>query len=397
MMLGDTPAIRRALSYGKFVRGRPRRVLVLDTRYHLQAECAQALEALGHQARRVVLDGLSCAETLATVIAQLLNFRPDFVLTVNHLGFDDSNQLGALCEACQIPIACWYCDSPFFVLKGAAMPAPTMTSLFVWERTLMTPLRHLGATDVHHLPLGCGLEAFASTDAAWESPSYPVAFVGHSMREAKAQWSAQLNPQEMALKQTFSHQLAEEPRRPCVDTALVRRREHRGLRVLEAFGAATFDATLAYRDRVLACVPPESLHVFGDEHWRGALSAQVHLHGTVPYGRPLAETYRKAAINLNATSLQMPTAVNQRVFDAPISGGFVLNDAQADLELLFEVGTEAIAYSAPAELESLLRFYRHRHSARQRVVHKARQRIMACHTYRHRLTRVVDILERRFA
>ena len=59
---------------------------------------------------------------------------------------------------------------------------------------------------------------------------------------------------------------------------------------------------------------------------------------------------RKIEINLNITSSQMPTGVNQRVLISLQSGSFVLNDKQSDLEELFEKD-EVVTYCSIDELK----------------------------------------------
>ena len=62
---------------------------------------------------------------------------------------------------------------------------------------------------------------------------------------------------------------------------------------------------------------------------------RIKTHPDVDYRSEIAQWYRRIKINLNITSCQMPTALNQRVFDVPACGGFILNDNQTDLKELF--------------------------------------------------------------
>lgn len=61
------------------------------------------------------------------------------------------------------------------------------------------------------------------------------------------------------------------------------------------------------------------------------------------------------AINVNQTSLQMRDAVNQRVFDCPAAGGFVITDNQPDLHEYFDVTREMVTYDSLGELSDKVR------------------------------------------
>jgi spore maturation protein CgeB len=154
--------------------------------------------------------------------------------------------------------------------------------------------------------------------------------------------------------------------------------------VWDILALGTFAATQQYRLAQVQAVAPLGLTLFGDTGW-GRLVPRAQLQGPVTYGAALARVYAGTTISLNATSLQMPTAVNQRVFDVPMAGGFCLSDAQSDLAAFFELDSEAVVYHSPEELASLVRYYAHNAQRRQDITARAQTRIVRCHTYTHRL------------
>ena len=103
------------------------------------------------------------------------------------------------------------------------------------------------------------------------------------------------------------------------------------------------------------------------------------------YYDELPQVYGATAINFNATSLQMKAAVNQRIFDAPAAGGFVLTDFREQLAELFGVGEEVACFREPGEIPELVRFYLKHPQVREKMAAKARQLVLAEHTYRHRV------------
>ena len=85
----------------------------------------------------------------------------------------------------------------------------------------------------------------------------------------------------------------------------------------------------------------------------------------------------------------MKGAVNQRVFDVPVCGGFLLTDHRRQMEDLFEPGREIVCYREPGEIQDLVRHYLARDDARRAVTEAARKRILAEHTYDLRLASLV--------
>jgi spore maturation protein CgeB len=140
----------------------------------------------------------------------------------------------------------------------------------------------------------------------------------------------------------------------------------------------------------------EGLVLVGDpEGWQRVLGADAPCLPHVDYQSQLGSIYKRSAINLNITSCQMPTAVNQRLFDAPLAGGFLLTDAQADATTLFNEGEEIVVYRSPEELRDLCRFYLSRPALRAKVVAAAQRRIKLEHCVRHRLERMVQLVGER--
>ena len=110
----------------------------------------------------------------------------------------------------------------------------------------------------------------------------------------------------------------------------------------------------------------------------------------------MPDFYPLSEINFNATSQQMKGAVNQRVFDVPAAGGFVLTDAREQLAALFTPGREAAVYAEPGEIEALARHYLAHPAERERVSRAARERIAAEHTYEHRLAKLALAMKKAF-
>ena len=79
---------------------------------------------------------------------------------------------------------------------------------------------------------------------------------------------------------------------------------------------------------------------------------------------------------------------------APAAGAFVLTDFREQLAELFQVGEEVACYQEPGEIPELAQFYLRHPQVRERMTAKARQRVLAEHTYRHRVAVMLDTMRR---
>jgi spore maturation protein CgeB len=136
------------------------------------------------------------------------------------------------------------------------------------------------------------------------------------------------------------------------------------------------------------------LEFFGDPHgWRTVFGGRAPVHPDVNYFSETPCVYRSATVSINATSLQMPQAVNQRVFDVPACGGFLLTDRQHDLDELFEPGEVAV-YDGADDIADRTSFWLSHGVERRQLAEQARRRVMAHHTYGRRMQQLLDVLVR---
>lgn len=369
--------------------------LVFEDGYHVQGECVRALRALGHEADAFDLRAVP-HETLGARLTRLVHAvaerRVDFVVSINYVGFDRAGAFAELVHTLRLPVALWFVDSPLFFATGYIAPPETASS-FLWDRTHAKAFAGWGAHDVVHLPLGCEPTRFAPPAAGAQNAAAPCtyAFVGSSMRALEARWRQRLHADELAMAEAMAARLRQD--RSALH-ALVRDPQPPVDRRTLALAWANCAASRPYRTALLRALPQPALHVYGDDGWAQELPA-AHHGGPVAYGEALAARYRASAVNVNATIVQMPSAVNQRVFDVPAAGGFVLTDAQPELHEAFDVDAgEAVCYANGAELAELAARYAADARARAQVVARAQRRILAEHTYVHRLAKVVAHLRR---
>jgi len=389
--------------YAKFKEDQPR-LLLLTSKYFLIGEIRSACERLGLPCRLLqVPDGeVGRSEFIEGLLSAVLEFKPDFVFTINHLGVDREGVLTDLLERLRLPLASWFVDNPHLVLNFYTRLVNPWTAIFTWDADNLDSLRHMDFEHVDYLPLGTDATRF-HPPLRPDFPGLPkdwdrnVAFVGNSMVEKVAQNRKRyaLPPELTDRLQIVAAGFADDDERSVRQYLSARHPE-----LLHTFDSLpsvearlgyttllTWEATRQYRLSCVQGIMPFSPLIVGDKGWHSLLGngRPWHYHPELNYYSDLPRFYPCAAINFNCTSKQMKGAVNQRVFDVPATASFLLTDYREQVEKLFEPGTEIICYHSPEEAQSLAQEYLARPEQRRAVALAARKRILAEHTYEHRV------------
>jgi len=388
------------------------RVLCLTNKLFLLGEVMAACSRLGAPCRYLETgDVLDRDAFIALVRRTVAEFRPDFVLTINHLGVDREGVLLSLLDALRLPLASWFVDSPELILPLYTPAVARDTVLFTWDADSVASLAAAGFPQVHYLPLAADETRFCprphlAPDHPWRAR---VSFVGNSMRLKTASRLAAAAPPpvlaaafgELAVSFGASHcrtvrqHLAEA--RPELLPA------YEGLgdveRQLAYATAVIWESTRRYRADCVARTLPWRPTLVGDPGWRETFAGEGTDWRYLPelaYYDQLPDFYPLSEINFNATSLQMKGAVNQRVFDAPACRAFLLTDARRQMERLFEPGREAAVYNHPEEIGELVARYLADPAARERIAAAGHRRLLAEHTYARRMTELFAVMRNTF-
>lgn len=392
--LNISPFLAEHMSYAKFAR-RPVRVLILESHYWIDQACASAAERLGWQVARVqvTMQGHMSRDLLEQFFRTLVEVRPDFILSINLSGMDVDGMLARFFADLKVPHATWFVDDPRTILMGRTDFASEYAVALTWESTYTDYLSRCGFAAVKTLPLALDENVFLIPQNG--VPSYPPAFVAHSMVDyAEREWEAvRARPTLLAaVNQAFAEGRVN---RTCFGA---------GVELVLGTAASQFDAedlrraelvffiegTRRLRRELVETLALDGLVVRGDDAWQ---TIAPKWGPGLSYTGELAPFYRDCMVNLNSTSIQMATAVNQRVFDCPGAGGFLLTDNQASLADLFDVESEVAVYNTLEEAREQLRWFVERPAVRKEIAARARKRILGEHTYRHRLEAMVTVLK----
>ncbi len=391
--------LRERLSYAKFSGTAPR-LVILRSEYWVDRACVHACRDLNWDVKTVptVTEGALPRDSVARLFETLIEFRPDFVLTINMSGMDLSGLFARFFEDVQIPYVTWFVDDPRTILMERTDYASPYAVAFTWERSYTADLEGAGFPVVATLPLAVDPHVFNRVPReAWE---HPPSFVGNSMVSyAQHTWEGLRDWPDLTVavqqsldegrvtRQRFARGLHELLKPSYIKTLTAEQRRHAEM-------VFFVDGTRRLRHAMASALVPEGVVLRGDAGWRVSFPTSGD---PLRYLEDMPSFFGGCEVNLNSTSIQMETTVNQRVFDCPAAGGFLLTDYQPALDELFDVERECAVYRSLDECRELLRFFRAHPSARREIVGRARARILGEHTYAHRLRFMAHVLRERFA
>ena len=396
--------------YPRF-QGKLPRILLITRQYFLIGEIIEACEALAvpYRLLQVSTEEVVQQDFAEQLLRAVVEFKPDFLFTINHLGVDREGLLMDLLAQLELPLASWFVDNPHLILyKYQGLSSPWAT-IFTWDADNIKSLQDDGFKQVYYLPLATTPERFTKRPPFIVPPDWnsEVSFVGNSMQyKVKARMeAAEPGAELLAAYKGIAAGFAQHDERSVLAYL---ESEHRELlpayerlesieRKLAFETMITWEATRQYRDSCVEQILPFNPLILGDNGWETTFRNSPYKwrwHSEVSYYDELPFFYPNSRINFNCTSKQMKGAVNQRVFDVPAAGAFVLTDWREQMDQLFEPDKEVVFYQSPDEVPELVRFYLKNQAAREKIVQAARKRILSHHTYGIRLKEIIAQMQR---
>jgi spore maturation protein CgeB len=358
-----------------------------------------------------------------TLMRVIQEKRPSLIFSINMKGIDDAGTLQDIAKRFDLPIIVWFVDDPRRIVfrrfaATSAAPIPSLpanvpnSSRFTgpqssiiaacWEREYIPWLKLSGFSEVFYLPLAADPSLFPDSSPA--SPEIPLGFVGTSMIDEyagnikkKFLWSESLLPlveeaSEILLKNPLYN--VDVDIKDCAKKLSITLpfSDEKNISWLCAY--IIHAASMKKRKRVIGGLIDEGVETFGDSlGWKRLFGYSITTHPDIDYRRCLCDIYRNIRININSTSCQMPTAVNQRIFDIPCCGSFVISDDQKDMRELFEINKEAVVYDNIDDLKEKIRFFKAHDTERTRIIAAAQQRILCEHTYAKRIKNLLQSIK----
>jgi spore maturation protein CgeB len=354
----------------------------------------RAFRALGHQTRTASLS--APGPQLVAEVTALLEWNPDLVIGYGHNAII-SNPGGPIFRRAGIPVAALHYDCPFFVLgepfKTEFREHREAYHHFIWDQAFLAPFSAMGFRNVHPILLAADTEVFTP---AQPHHRFDLSFVGRRSDAAAARRQRQQGF-SAAMNEFVDQTIAAKVEQPALPTLAhweaIRARRFPALAVdWRDSGMATVylaihrEATPLVRDRALRTLRGVHPTAFGAgwESLEGVLSQPE-----VDYRRELPAVYADSRINLNITSAQLESSINNRVFDVAATGAFLLTDHRADLAKVFP-DHAAFSWRTYEELDAKAAHFLAHEGQRLELARELQKAVLANHTYRHRAEYVLE-------
>jgi len=118
-------------------------------------------------------------------------------------------------------------------------------------------------------------------------------------------------------------------------------------------------------------------------------------HGGEVWGMDMYRALARSKITLNRhINVAENNANNMRLYEATGVGAMLLTDRKDNLQDLFEIGKEVVAYSSKEEAVELVRHYLEHPKEAERIAEAGQARTLRDHTYAQRMQELVPILKR---
>lgn len=382
--------------------GPPRRVFLLRQNFFLEEECVRACRKLGLEVREWELGEGWDAAGFSEFLSGLLEFQPDFFFCINHLGFDKEGRITELLRQSEIPAAVWYVDNPDFIIRAYPQNVSPWVYLFVWDRHYLPDLEGMGFLHLAYLPLATDPQLFRPfrTPPSWKFGEMDAAFVGSTWTQRVRQQLARFReePEKLTVIDTAARRFINSPAYKAREELAALFPPFSELSLQEQIdleAAALWRASQWHRLENIIPLTPLGLQVYGDAAWEEFLPDKAAYGGNIAYNRELPAFYQCVAVNLNLTSLQMKDGLNQRVFDVPAAGAFLLTDYKESLLDLFPED-EVATYQNLEEARDKLQYFVRHPAERQTLASRARELVLAQHTFVHRVQTIVEHLQTAF-
>lgn len=317
------------------------------------------------------------------------------------------------CKACRVPYVSWTYDSPFVQLYSKTLEFDT-NWVFVFDSHTVQELRSLGYGNIFYLPMAVPEEYYGNMfRKKYDRARYrsEVAFVGslysedfhnpfRKMKELTGYYKGMIDGLIQAQRKVYGYQFIQEilEENPelveQIDKLCPFQTAGDGIESVEwVYANYYFLRQITALDRQLlleemakhfhtCAYTPEKSNIPGTDA-RG----KVDYYAEAPY------VYHNSKVNLNITLRSIQTGIPLRAFDIMGCGGFLLSNWQEDFLECFEPDEDMVLYGSSEEAVDKAAFYLGHETQRLRIAENGRQKVMAAHTYFHRVKVICSYIE----
>ncbi|WP_415718116.1 CgeB family protein [Maridesulfovibrio sp.] len=379
------------------IRGQKPRILFITHNYFVVPELTRAMQQSAVELSTIDIEPQN--DFLKRMFDRIETFKPHFILSINHLGLDAEGQVLGLLKRCNIPFASWFVDRPEIYME-TPVDSSALLAIFCWDPKSIPFFKKRNVKEAHYLPLGADPSIFYPKKNV--APEISVSFVGASWTTLivlllkAGRFNAPLLQEYKKLGSLY-----ESSSNPELTAILGQMKPS----ALEAYATLStheqnlfhnliaYEATRQRRVKIVSKILKFRPVIVGDRYWKlrfAASNEEFSWWSSLDYEQGLPDFYRNSAVNFNTTSLKSKLAMNQRIFDVPACGAFLLTEASKPLENLFEPGKEVACYTETSSIPETVARWLRSPEERGKIAQAGRRRVLAEHTYQHRLAEIIQ-------
>ncbi|MDD6038065.1 MAG: DUF3880 domain-containing protein [bacterium] len=330
----------------------------------------------------------------------------DYVITYLYIP-----ELSTVCEECGVDYIAWVYDSPLLSLHHASI-YHSHNRLFLFDQAQANRLRAIGVEHIYHLPLAAMVSradnlCFEETDA--EAYGHEIAFVGQLYSQNMYNDCIHMLPETIATpcKHYLLHELCNwHQMRPWpvfpkagIDAIHSLDFHNKDLQTFEFpeeyyWGIMLLSRKLAEMERMTALSTLAESHPVDLYAPIGTcVPDAIRLHPPLNYYTQAGKVFRHSKINLNLTLPSIESGVPQRVFDILSFGGFLMTNAQPEIEDFFTPGRDLVVFHDLDELKSLTDYYLSHPKEREAIAQNGYETVKENYSYEKVLAQVIYLCE----
>jgi len=324
------------------------------------------------------------------------------LVTINDWGLDWHGVTAAFLQKSGILHINWCVDDPFFIetMHGVPLPRHPNRVDFISDRGYVQPLTMRGV-HAHFLPLAADPSIFFPLHPR---PEYArdICFVGSSYVKEVEDYIGRHMP-FIEERISFVHELMRAYKADMnvdigarISDRLAREALPKGLSRERAVLIFKYFVGYIYRKQVVTGLASRfpDFKVFGDAAWTLFLPKEKVPMAVGYYGN-LNETYQQTRVNIDIHRAVIRDGFTQRVFDCGASGSFVITGARPIMREHFECegpDREAVLFDNEEDLIEKAEYFRAHDAERAAITRRAREKVLALHTYGHRIREMFAII-----
>ena len=357
------------------------------------------------------LQGMDSEVSLDSKITTLGNYicdyAPLFIFSMNYYPF-----IALLSERLKIPYVSVTSDCPVLELYNTSIKSE-YNRIFLFDKYQFNEIQKLNPEHVFYLPLGACTERFDKVLSNTSTLKYDVSFVGSLYQNNLLSNPTYSESQKEAIENICKKQIEESSFGLNVTDCLVSQELVEAIKTNSAnfYSSAlcthTIDRNVAidnyigpyitFRERtemlnkLSESLPDGSIYLFTGSDVSN-LSNKIITHPPISSGIEMPNVFRQTKINLNFTLRSIRSGIPQRIWDVLACRGFLITNAQPELELYFKQGVHLETYSTIDELIDKTSYYLSHDSLRENIAQKGYELVSSHHKTIDRVIQIVKTI-----